>query len=200
MTRPIRLGARTSPLARAQASRWPPRWRRGGIETTFVGVTTAGDLDQRQLTEIGGTGVFVSAVRDALRRGEIDVAVHSLKDLPTAPAEDLEIIAIPAREDTRDVLVGRRLDDLSDGARVGTGAPRRAMQMIDWAAAGTSGWRSCRFGATSTPGSSWSGGEGRRGDLGRGRVAPARPAAGDGSGSPTTSLSSSSQHRSLIIR
>ena len=71
--------------------------------------------------------------------------MHSLKDLPTTPADDLEIIAIPAREDTRDVLVGRRLDDLSDGARVGTGAPRRAMQMIDWAAEPTSSWRSCRF-------------------------------------------------------
>ena len=132
-TRPIRLGARTSALARAQASQVAVALAAGGGDTTFVGVTTTGDLDQRQLTEIGGTGVFVSAVRDALRRNEIDVAVHSLKDLPTTPADDLEIIAIPAREDTRDVLVGRRLNDLSDGARVGTGAPRRAMQMIDWA-------------------------------------------------------------------
>jgi hydroxymethylbilane synthase len=132
-TGPIRLGARTSALARAQASQVAVALAAGGGDTTFVGVTTTGDLDQRQLTEIGGTGVFVSAVRDALRRNEIDVAVHSLKDLPTTPADDLEIIAIPAREDTRDVLVGRRLNDLSDGARVGTGAPRRAMQMIDWA-------------------------------------------------------------------
>jgi hydroxymethylbilane synthase len=132
-TGPIRLGARTSALARAQASQVAVALAAGGGDTTFVGVTTTGDLDQRQLTEIGGTGVFVSAVRDALRRHEIDVAVHSLKDLPTTPADDLEIIAIPAREDTRDVLVGRRLNDLSDGARVGTGAPRRAMQMIDWA-------------------------------------------------------------------
>jgi hydroxymethylbilane synthase len=131
-TGPIRLGARTSALARAQASQVAVALAAGGGDTTFVGVTTTGDLDQRQLTEIGGTGVFVSAVRDALRRNEIDVAVHSLKDLPTTPADDLEIIAIPAREDTRDVLVGRRLNDLSDGARVGTGAPRRAMQMIDW--------------------------------------------------------------------
>src|SRR4249919_3027261 len=134
LTRPIRLGARTSALARAQASQVARALGDGGVGTTFVGITTAGDLDQRQLTEIGGTGVFVSAVRDALRRGEIDVAVHSLKDLPTTSAEDLEIIAIPAREDTRDVLVGRRLDDLADGARVGTGAPRRAMQILDWAA------------------------------------------------------------------
>jgi hydroxymethylbilane synthase len=132
-TGPIRLGARTSALARAQASQVAVALAAGGGDTTFVGVTTTGDLDPRQLTEIGGTGVFVSAVRDALRRHEIDVAVHSLKDLPTTPADDLEIIAIPAREDTRDVLVGRRLNDLSDGARVGTGAPRRAMQMIDWA-------------------------------------------------------------------
>ena len=134
LTRPIRLGARTSALARAQASQVAAALAAGGIETTFVGITTTGDLDQRQLTEIGGTGVFVSAVRDALRRDEIDVAVHSLKDLPTTSAEDLEIIAIPVREDTRDVLVGRQLDDLFDGARIGTGAPRRAMQMIDWAA------------------------------------------------------------------
>jgi hydroxymethylbilane synthase len=134
LNRPIRLGARKSALARAQASQVATALAADGINTTFVGITTTGDLDQRQLTEIGGTGVFVSAVRDALRRDEIDVAVHSLKDLPTTPAEDLEIIAIPAREDTRDVLVGRRLDDLSDGARLGTGAPRRAMQMIDWAA------------------------------------------------------------------
>ena len=133
-TRPIRLGARTSALARAQANEVATALAAGGIEVSFVGITTAGDLDQRQLTEIGGTGVFVSAVRDALRRDEIDLAVHSLKDLPTTAAEDLEIIAIPVREDTRDVLVGRQLDDLFDGARIGTGAPRRAMQMIDWAA------------------------------------------------------------------
>ena len=133
-TQPIRLGARTSALARAQANEVATALAAGGTEVSFVGITTTGDLDQRQLTVIGGTGVFVSAVRDALRRNEIDLAVHSLKDLPTTAAEDLEIIAIPVREDTRDVLVGRQLDDLFDGARIGTGAPRRAMQMIDWAA------------------------------------------------------------------
>ena len=91
MTRSIRLGARTSSLARAQANQVASALAADGVEVTFVGITTTGDLDQRQLTEIGGTGVFVSALRDALRRGEIDVAVHSLKDLPTTPAEDLEI-------------------------------------------------------------------------------------------------------------
>ena len=154
LTRPIRLGARTSALARAQANQVATALGSGGIGTTFVGITTAGDLDQRQLTEIGGTGVFVSAVRDALRRGEIDVAVHSLKDLPTTPAEDLEIIAIPVREDTRDVLVGRRLDDLSDGARVGTGLRGVPCKSSTGPPAMSFGWKLCRFGETSRPGSS----------------------------------------------
>ena len=134
LTRPIRLGARKSALARAQANQVAAALAVGGIDSSFVGITTAGDADQRHLTEIGGRGVFVSAVRDALYTAEIDVAVHSLKDLPTAEPDDLEIIAIPEREDTRDVLVGCRLDDLAEGARVGTGAPRRAMQILDWAA------------------------------------------------------------------
>ena len=134
LTRPIRLVARKSALARAQANQVAAALAVGGIDSSFVGITTAGDTDQRHLTEIGGRGVFVGAVRDALYTAEIDVAVHSLKDLPTAEPDDLEIIAIPEREDTRDVLVGCRLDDLADGARVGTGAPRRAMQILDWAA------------------------------------------------------------------
>ena len=134
LTRPIRLGARKSALARAQANQVAAALAVGGIDSSFVGITTAGDADQRHLTEIGGRGVFVSAVRDALYTAEIDVAVHSLKDLPTAEPDDLEIIAIPEREDARDVLVGCRLDDLAEGARVGTGAPRRAMQILNWAA------------------------------------------------------------------
>ena len=105
-----------------------------GVPWTFVGVTTRGDVDRRHLAEIGGTGLFVGAVRDALRAGEIDVAVHSLKDLPTGTEMDLEVTAVPAREDTRDVLIGRRLADLGDGVRIGTGSPRRAMQLHDWAA------------------------------------------------------------------
>jgi hydroxymethylbilane synthase len=129
----IRLGARKSPLARAQVELVAALLARAGLASTFVGVTTVGDVDRRDLTEIGGTGVFATAVRDALYRAEIDVAVHSLKDLPTADAPDLRVIAIPEREDTRDVLVGRRLDQLEDGARVGTGAPRRAVQLQDWA-------------------------------------------------------------------
>jgi hydroxymethylbilane synthase len=131
---PIRLGARTSPLARAQVDIVSAALAGRGVPSTFVGVTTRGDVDGRPLSEIGGTGVFVGAVRDALRAGSIDVAVHSLKDLPTTPADDLEVVAIPEREDTRDVLIGCRLADLHDGVRIGTGSPRRAMQLLDWAA------------------------------------------------------------------
>ena len=131
---PIRLGARRSPLARAQVALVSSALAARGVPSTFVGLTTRGDVDGRPLSEIGGTGVFVGAVRDALRAGTIDVAVHSLKDLPTAPADDLEVVAIPEREDTRDVLIGCRLADLRDGMRVGTGSPRREMQLLDWAA------------------------------------------------------------------
>jgi hydroxymethylbilane synthase len=129
----LRLGARTSPLARAQVDLVAGLLAERGVESTFVGVTTRGDVDRRHLTEIGGTGVFAGAVRDALRHGEIDVAVHSLKDLPTADDPDLEVLAVPRREDTRDVLVGLGLHALDGGARIGTGAPRRALQLQDWA-------------------------------------------------------------------
>jgi hydroxymethylbilane synthase len=82
--------------------------------------------------QIGGTGIFVSALRDALLANEIDVAVHSLKDLPTAPVDGLTIGAVPVREDPRDVLVARDglgLGELQTGALVGTGAPRRVAQL-----------------------------------------------------------------------
>ena len=133
MTGELRIGARKSPLARAQVDEVAVQLARHGVPSTFVGITTTGDVDSRQLTEIGGTGVFASAVRGALRDGSVDLAVHSLKDLPTLQPDDLVIVAIPQREDSRDVLVGCRLDDLQDGSRVGTGAPRRALQVLDWA-------------------------------------------------------------------
>lgn len=133
MTPTIRIGARTSPLARAQADQVARLLRGRGYRTEFVGITTTGDVDQRALTQIGGTGVFVGAVREALYDRRIDVAVHSLKDLPTAPADGLEVAANPVREDTRDVLVGRTLDTLRDGDRVGTGSPRRALQLAELA-------------------------------------------------------------------
>lgn len=133
VSRAVRIGARTSPLARAQADHVAALLAGRGVPTEFVGITTVGDVDGRQLTEIGGTGVFVSAVRDALVEGRIDLAVHSYKDLPTAPVTGLELAAVPRREDTRDVLIGRRLSELRDGDRIGTGAPRRAMQLAELA-------------------------------------------------------------------
>lgn len=133
ITRPLRIGARTSPLARAQAGVVAEALGALGVASQYVPITTQGDIDRRSLTVIGGTGVFVSAVRDALYAGDIDVAVHSLKDLPTAEAPGLHLAAVPPREDPRDVLVGARLADLKSGSRVGTGAPRRAMQLMEYA-------------------------------------------------------------------
>jgi hydroxymethylbilane synthase len=129
----IRIGARKSPLARAQADQVAGLLAAAGVASEFVGITTAGDVDPRQLSEIGGTGVFALGVREALAQGRIDVAVHSFKDLPTAPVDDLVVAAVPTREDPRDVLIGCRLDDLRDGMRIGTGAPRRALQLLDYA-------------------------------------------------------------------
>jgi len=98
----------------------------------IVGVTTLGDVSREQLTQIGGTGVFVSALRESLLRGEVGFAVHSLKDLPTGTAPGITLAAILARDDPRDALVGRdgaKLADLPSGARIGTGSPRRAAQL-----------------------------------------------------------------------
>src|SRR5205823_7963523 len=91
-----------------------------------------GDRSTAAIGTLGGTGVFVSALRDALLAGEIDLAVHSYKDLPTAPAAGLVIAAVPLREDPRDVLVARdglTLADLPAGSTVGTGSPRRVAQL-----------------------------------------------------------------------
>ena len=128
----IRLGTRRSALATAQAT-WVADALRGlGHEVELVPIVTTGDVNRAPLEQIGGTGVFVSALRDALLADEIDVAVHSLKDLPTAPVDGLTIGAVPVREDPRDVLVARdglTLGELPTGALVGTGSPRRVAQL-----------------------------------------------------------------------
>ncbi|MFC7624599.1 hydroxymethylbilane synthase [Microlunatus sp. GCM10028923] len=130
----LRLGARTSPLSRAQADWVTARLAEHGVAVEFVGITTKGDVDRRDLAQIGGTGVFAAAVREALLAGTIDLAVHSLKDLPTLPEPGLRVAAVPEREDTRDVLVGLRLADLAADrpTRIGTGAPRRAAQLTEY--------------------------------------------------------------------
>ncbi len=129
----LRLGTRRSALALAQS---------GGVAATLIAsfgrevelveIITAGDASMGAIAQIGGTGVFVTALRDALLAGDVDLAVHSYKDLPTAPAAGLAIAAVPPREDPRDVLccpAGLTLGELPSGARIGTGSPRRAAQL-----------------------------------------------------------------------
>ena len=139
-SRVVRIGARSSPLARAQVDLVAAALGELGVGCEFVPISTQGDVDRRELTQIGGTGVFAAAVRERLLDGSIDVAVHSAKDLPTAPVEGLEVIAYPSREDTRDVLVARdraalELATATSGRPllIGTGAPRRAVQLTQWA-------------------------------------------------------------------
>jgi hydroxymethylbilane synthase len=128
----IRLGTRRSALATVQANHIADRLRALGHEVELVLITTTGDTNRAPVEQIGGTGIFVSALRDALLAGEIDIAVHSLKDLPTTPAPGLTLGAIPEREDPRDVLVARdglSLGELPTGALVGTGSARRQAQL-----------------------------------------------------------------------
>jgi hydroxymethylbilane synthase len=133
MTAGLRLGTRRSALAMAQANLVADAIRAlRGRPVELIEITTHGDVSTEPLASIGGTGVFVSALRDAVLSGGVDLAVHSYKDLPTAPAQGLVIAAVPAREDPRDVLVardGRKLADLPAGAVIGTGSPRRAAQL-----------------------------------------------------------------------
>jgi len=132
-TAPIRVGTRRSLLARTQCETVAAERRtQGGRDVVLVEVTTEGDVTSAPLASIGGTGVFVSALRDALLRGEVDLAVHSLKDLPTTPDARITLAAVPLREDPRDVVVARdglTLGELPAGARIGTGSPRRAAQL-----------------------------------------------------------------------
>jgi hydroxymethylbilane synthase len=129
----LRLGSRKSPMAISQSGDVARLiTERTGRQVEIVGVSTFGDESGAQLTQIGGTGVFVSSLRESLLRGEVDFAVHSLKDLPTGTAPGISLAAIPARDDPRDALVARdggKLADLPPGARIGTGSPRRAAQL-----------------------------------------------------------------------
>jgi len=129
----LRVGTRASVLARTQsglvADALADRLDR---EVGLVTVTTEGDVSRAPLATIGGTGVFVGALRDALLRDEVDIAVHSLKDLPTADPEGIVVAAVPEREDPRDVVIARdglTLGELPSGARIGTGSPRRTAQL-----------------------------------------------------------------------
>jgi hydroxymethylbilane synthase len=130
----MKIGTRGSALALAQTNTLASALAaKSGAAPEIVTISTEGDRSTESLASLGGTGVFASALRDALIKGEVDVVVHSLKDLPTAPYPGLVIAAIPKRVDARDALCARddlTLDTLPEGSRVGTGSPRRAAQVL----------------------------------------------------------------------
>jgi hydroxymethylbilane synthase len=131
VNRTLRIGTRGSALALAQTGHVADALREAGADVEIVTISTPGDRSSAPIAEIG-IGVFTSALRDALANGEIDVAVHSYKDLPTAPDPRLSLAAVPPREDPRDALVARdglTLGELPTGSKIGTGSPRRAAQL-----------------------------------------------------------------------
>ena len=129
----LRLGTRASALARTQSQTVADAITEAtGRVVELVPIRTEGDRSSAAIAQLGGTGVFVTAIRAALTEGSIDLAVHSYKDLPTAPAPGLILAAVPPREDPRDALVARdglTLGELPPGSTVGTGAPRRVAQL-----------------------------------------------------------------------
>lgn len=134
MGKAVRVATRRSPLALAQAGQLAARLRElTGRDVVMVPVASAGDLTEGSLVDLGGTGLFTTAVRDAVKSGQADIAVHSLKDLPTAADSRLFLAAVPEREDCRDALITGSncagLAELPSGAKVGTGSPRRAAQL-----------------------------------------------------------------------
>jgi len=132
-TATLRLGTRASQLALTQSQHVADALSAAsGVPVELVHVSTYGDRSSEAIAQLGGTGVFVSALRDALHAGTVDLAVHSFKDLPTAPTPGLTVAAVPPRQDPRDVLVARdglTLGELPAGSRIGTGAPRRMAQL-----------------------------------------------------------------------
>lgn len=128
-----RLGTRRSNMATTQSGLVADAvTERTGMPVELVQITSFGDVTKAHLTQLGGTGVFVNALRDHLLDGGIDFAVHSLKDLPTAPADGLVLAAVTERDDPRDALCARDglgFADLPAGARIGTGSPRRVAQL-----------------------------------------------------------------------
>jgi len=132
-TATLRLGTRGSELARTQSQAVADAITAAtGAPVELVPIVTEGDRSAAAIAQLGGTGVFVAALREALLAGDVDLAVHSYKDLPTAPEPGLIIAAVPGREDPRDALVARdglTLGELPPGSKVGTGAPRRVAQL-----------------------------------------------------------------------
>ena len=129
----MKIGTRGSALAMAQTTTVARALEKSGVEVELVTITTEGDTSKASLASLGGTGVFASALRDALLDGRVDAIVHSLKDLPTAAFPGLSIAAMPKREDARDALCARdglTIDTLPPGSKIGTGSPRRRSQLL----------------------------------------------------------------------
>jgi hydroxymethylbilane synthase len=128
----IRIGTRRSPLALAQAREVADAIAAAGADVRVVPVSTRGDRTAGALAPAGGKGLFTAALEERLRRGEIDLAVHSAKDLPVEMAADLAIVAAPPRADPRDAVVSPHggLADLPEGAALGTGSLRRRAQVL----------------------------------------------------------------------
>ncbi|NVM99630.1 hydroxymethylbilane synthase [Arthrobacter sp. SDTb3-6] len=130
----VKVGTRGSRLALGQTGQVTDVLTAvGGFAAEIVTVRTDGDVLTGPLSQMGGTGVFAAALRAAVLDGRVDVAVHSLKDLPTAAVPGLALAAVPVRADSRDALCSRdgvRLAGLPAGATVGTGSPRRAAQLL----------------------------------------------------------------------
>ena len=127
----IRLGTRRSALAMAQSRQVADQLAESsGEEVVLVPITSEGDVNRASLSTLGGRGVFATRLREALLAGECDVLVHSLKDLPTAPAPGLVIAATPVRQDARDVVITRDGTPFAElHGTVGTGSPRRIAQV-----------------------------------------------------------------------
>lgn len=135
--RRLRLGTRASALARWQANWVAARLRDTGVEVEVVLITTEGDVKSAPLGQIGGQGLFTKQIQQALLDDEIDIAVHSLKDLPTENVAGLTIAAVPERESTGDALVSNNfgsIDELPQTAHIGTGSARRQAQLLHYRA------------------------------------------------------------------
>lgn len=133
----LRIGTRKSPLARWQAQWVAAELEKLGNSIEMVWIVTQGDVTAQPLGTVGGQGLFTKEIQRALLDGEIDLAVHSLKDLPTQPIDGLALAAVPQREVVGDCLIaplGTTIENLPLGARIGTGSLRRAAQLRAWRA------------------------------------------------------------------
>jgi hydroxymethylbilane synthase len=132
----LKIGSRGSALAMAQAEWVKRKLEETGLHVEINIIKTSGDrFVDHPVQSLGGKGIFTKEIEDALLSGAIDLAVHSMKDLPTEVPEGLAIAAVPQREDARDVLVSRMnipLEALPDGARLGTGSLRRRSQILNY--------------------------------------------------------------------